>query len=271
MFTTIPGVAAAPPTRGLVASAVRPMFTRWEQGLAWVPERCASTYQLVPWCAEPAEGYVSPRADAVYYRPVGLRVADECSTLGGPVDVDRVRRVAEAQTSYAIARELWLGTLTQADPHEVDGADATNAYLAFEDAEVVGASAADHGVGVGRLEQAAMEATHGQQVMIHVPVILLPQLADTVSPEGNKLITRAGNILVGDAGYPGTGPEGQAPGATVWIYATPPVVVLTSPWVIDVDDASTVDRATNTRTVWASRVFAATFDPCVHFATEITL
>jgi hypothetical protein len=270
MFSTVAGVPAAPPVRGLVASAVRPDVARWEQGLAWVPERCGTDYQLVPWCDVPAEGYETPRAGAAYYRPIGLRVADECSTLGGLVDEARVRRVAEAQTSYAIARELWLGTMTQADSHEVDGSPATNAYLASEDATVVGASAAGHAVGVGRLEQAAMEATHGQQVMIHVPVMLLPQLADTVSIEDNRLITRAGNLLVGDAGYPGTGPEGEAAGATVWIYATSPVAVLTSPWVLDLD-SSAVDSATNTRTVWASRVFAAIFDPCVHLATEITL
>lgn len=271
LFTTIPGVPAAPPTHGLVASAVRPDVQRWEQGLAWVPERCGSPYQLVPWCDVPEVGYVAPRAGAAYHRPVGLRTADECSTLGGPVDLERVRRVAVAQAPFAIARELWEGDLTQTDPYDLDGVSSTNAYLASPDATVVGASAANHSVGVGRLEQSALEATHGQQVMVHVPVMLLPQLADTVQPVGNQLITRAGNILVGDAGYPGTGPAGQAVGATVWIYATSPVAVLTSPWVIDTDDTSTVDRATNTRTVWATSVFAALFDPCVHLATEITL
>jgi hypothetical protein len=56
----------------------------------------------------------------------------------------------------------------------------------------------------------------------------------------------------------------------VWAYATSPVTVLKSPLTV-IEDPDAVDPATNTRTTWTSRVFAATFDPCVHLATEITL
>jgi hypothetical protein len=277
MFANVPGVPAAPPTSGLVAAAVRPdpaSLPRWEQGLAWVPERCGTSYQLAPWCAEPDDGaYTRPRAGGAYYRPVEHRHADECSTLGGPLDEARVRRVAEAQSPFVIARELWTGTATIADPHQLDdGADATNAYLASADADVIGSGGADPLVGFGRLEQAALETSHGQQVYLHVPVLLLPLLRDVVMARvGSQLLTTAGNVLVADGGYPGTGPTGQAVGATAWAYATSPVQVITSPWVIDPNDVSRVDRATNTRTTWASRIFAATFDPCVHLATEITL
>lgn len=273
MFTTVPGVPAAPPTSGLVASAVRPDIDRWEQGLAWVPERCATAYQLVPWCDEPAVGYTPPRAADAYYRPVGLRVADECATLGGPVDIERVRRVADAQAPFAVARELWSGELTLVDTYEpVQGEGArSNPYLASPDADVVGTAAASPLVGLGRLEQAALEATHGQPVMLHIPVLLLPLLADALRPVGNQLLTLAGNVAVADAGYPGTGPARQAVGATAWCYATSPVAVLMSPLRLDLDDVSRVDRAVNTRTTWADRVIAATFDPCAHLATEITI
>lgn len=276
MFATVAGVPAAPPTYGLVASAVRPdpaALPRWEQGLAWTPERCATAYQLAPWCAEPVtQDYDIPRAGSAYYRPVDLRIADECSTLGGPVDEERVRRVADAQTPFAVARELWTGAATVADPHPLDdGTEASNAHLASPAADVVGIGGADPLVGFGRLEQAALEATHGQPVMLHVPVMLLGRLADVFRPVGQQLITHAGNVLVADPGYPGTGPAGQAVAATAWMYATPPVTVLLSPWQLDLDEHSRVDRATNTRTTWASRVFAATFDPCAHLATEITI
>jgi hypothetical protein len=45
----------------------------------------------------------------------------------------------------------------------------------------------------------------------------------------------------------------------------------TGDWEFVTDDPSTVDRGKNTRVTWAATVFAALFDPCVHFATEITL
>jgi hypothetical protein len=273
VFTNVAGVPAAPPTHGLVASAVRPDISRWEQGLAWVPERCATAYRLVPTCDVPAAGYEPPRPTAAYYQPMALQVADECSTMGGPVDEERVRRVAEAQFPFAVARELWEGDLSAADTFTVGGDTLSNAFLASADADVIGGSAGSPAIGFGRLEQSALEAAHGQPVMIHVPVRLLPQLASlgVFRHVGTTLITAAGNTLVADGGYTGTGPTGQAAGATVWAYATPPVAVLASAWVIDLDDRNNVDRSINTRTVWATRVFAATFDPCVHLATEITL
>lgn len=271
MFTNVPGVPAAPPTHGLVASAVRPDIPRWEQGLAWIPERCATAYRLVPVCDAPAAGYEPPRSGSAYYQPVALQVADECSTMSGPVDPERVRRVAEAQFGFAVARELWEGDLSATDTFTVGGDTLSNAHLASAAADTVGGSAADPLPGLGRLEQAALEATHGQSVMLHVPVTLLPQLATYLRPVGQTLITFAGNTVVADGGYTGTGPAGQAAGATVWAYATAPVAVLASPWVIDLDDRNNVDRSVNTRTVWATRVFAATFDPCVLLATEITL
>lgn len=271
MFANAPGVPAAPPTSGLVASSVRPDINRWEQGLSWVPERCGVSYQLVPWCDEPAAGFDAPRPGAAYYRPVGLRVADECSTMSGPVDMERVRRVAEAAAPFAVARELWSGDLAQLDPHTVSGEERTNAYLASDAAEVVGAAAASALVGFGRLEQAAMEAAGGQHVMLHAPVALLPLLSDCFRHVGQTLLTHAGNVLVADPGYPGTGPEGQPAGATQWVYATAPVAVLMSPVVVDDHEAHNVAATSNTRTVWTSRVVAALFDPCVHLATELTV
>jgi len=275
VFTNVPGVPAAPLSAGLVASAVRPDIPRWESGLAWIPERCASTYHLVPWCDVPTVSYDHPRPGAAYHRPVGLRIADECSTLNGPVDYDRVKRVAEAQTPFAVARELWDGAMTTADPYPLPltGGSNTNAHLDSADATIVGTGGATPLIGLGALEQAALEASHGQQVFIHVPPLLLPQFADSgyLRPVGDMLVTLAGNVVVADAGYPGTGPAAQAVGATAWIYATSPVAVLMTPLDVEENDAWNVDRDVNTRTVWATRLFAATFDPCVHLASEITI
>ncbi len=275
LFTNVPGVPAAPPATGLIGSAIRPDLARWESGLAWIPERCATTYQLLPWCIAPVGTYTHPHPGAAYYRPVGLRFADECTTLNGPVDYARITRTAEAQTPFAIARELWTGATSLTDPYIIPktGATATNDYLASPAATIVGTGGASMAVAFGRLEQAALEASQGMPVMIHVPVRVLPQITSLylIREPGPTLITWAGNTVVADAGYPGTGPAGQAVAATAWMYATTPVAVLTSPLVVDENDAWQVNRDTNTRTVWANRVFAATFDPCVHLATEITI
>lgn len=66
--------------------------------------------------------------------------------------------------------------------------------------------------------------------------------------------------------------QGVAPTVTpgTWIYATGPVTVrLGQPQVLT-DPMQVVDRATNTRTNIAERVFAATFDPCVHFGVTVS-
>lgn len=274
MFTPTRGVPASPPTTGLVASADRPPDddTRWESGISWIPERCGSPYQLVPWCsADDPASYTEPRVSGAYYRPVGVRFADECTTLGGELDTERLRRIAEATTPFVIARELWDGTLSQTDSYVVRGDTLTNRYLASSDADTVGSSAVALLAALAALEQAAMEASRGQQVMLHLPVLLTGSLGEYVRRVGTRLLTRQDNVVVVDAGYPGTGPAGEEVETTAWAYATTPVQVRWSPLQVQSAPAQTVDRAVNTVTAWAERVFTAYWDPCVHLATEITI
>lgn len=274
MFAPVQGVLAAPPTTGLVASAARPITTdsRWESGLAWVPERCGLGYQLVPWCttSNPA-AYTEPRAGSVYYRPVGARFADECSTLGGQLDTERFRRQVTATTPFVIARELWDGELSQTDSYVIGGVTLTNSYLASSEATEVTTTATGLPGALAALEHAAVEASRGQRVMLHVPTLLTGTLGEYVRRVGTDLLTRQDNLVVVDAGYPGTGPAGEPAAATAWAYATSVVEVRQSPIQLITDPTHTVDRATNTVTAWAELVFAATFDPCCHFAIEITV
>ena len=274
MFGTVAAAAAAPPTTGLVASAppVPDRDARWESGLAWVPERCGAAYQLVPWCsATDPPAYPPDTPGAAYYRPPGVRFAVACSTLSGGVDAERTRRVAEATTPFVIARELWNGALGQTDPYTIRGVTYRNARLADTAATVIGTGGAELLAALGRLEQVAVEASRGQRVMIHLPVRLSARLGEFARRVGSDLLTRSDNVVVVDAGYPGTGPAGQAVGTTAWAYATSLVTVRVSRIVLEDDPGATVDRAVNTVTQWASRVFAATFDPCVQLATEITI
>ena len=272
MFATVTALRAAPPTTGLVASAPPALDdgARWESGLAWVPERCGIGWQLVPWCSNTDPAVHQPdTAGAAYCRPVGARFAVACSTLGGGVDSERVRRVVEATSPFVVARELWDGALGQTEPFTIRGETYRNARLADPSAEIVGTGGADLLPALGRLEQAAVEASMGQRVMLHLPVRLAARLGEFTRRVGADLLTRSDNLVIADAGYPGTGPTGQAVGATAWAYATTVAVVRQSRIDLIDDPAATVDRAVNTVTVWASRVFAATFDPCVHFTTQI--
>jgi hypothetical protein len=276
MFSTVPGVLAAPPALGLVASAVRPQDpdTRWTAGMAWIPERCGITYQLIPYCSDAdPDTHDADTTGAVYYRPPAVRFAVACTTMGGGVDSERMLRVVDAATPYVIARELWSGTAAQAEANYATpfGGTGTNPYLASGAASVVGSGAASPAVALGLLEQAALDAGMGQRVMLHVPPDVLPLFGlGQIRMVGNDLLTMNGSYVIADAGYPGSGPAGQDPGATVWAYATSLVSVRMTGIEIEDVPAQTVDRATNTMTVWANRVIAATFDPCVHFATEIT-
>ncbi len=275
MFSPTVGVAAAPPASGLVAAAARPTVPRWEDGLSWVPERYGTAYQLVPWCAEPTPGYTPPRPGSAYYMPVPVRIADECTTMGGKPDLERARRVAEAQLPWIIARELWTGEGSDADPYQTTpgGATVANARLASPDADVIGGALGPQTAqdALARLEQEALRSSHGQPIMLHVPVVASWQVADHLTRVGGQMLTAAGSQVIFDSAYVGDGPNGEPAGSTVWAYATSPVAVLTSGWDFVTDNADTVDRAVNTRTTWASAVFAALFDPCVHLATEITL
>lgn len=273
MFEPASGPLAAPPTTGLVVSADHPTDdVRWEQGFSWVPERCGVPYQLVPWCsvADPT-AYDPPRHGGTYYRPPGVRFADQCSTLGGALDTERLRRVAEATTPYVIARELWLGEGGSGDIWTIRGSTYGNDRLASPAATIVTSTSTTLRDALARLEHVAVDAAQGQRVMIHLPTLASGSLLDYVHRVGPNLLTNQDNLVVVDAGYPGTGPAGQAVGATAWAYATAMVQVRVSPLEFVTDPRQTVATSTNTVTAWAERVFAAVFDPCVHFAIQVTL
>jgi hypothetical protein len=370
MFVEVQSARATPPTTGLVASAQRPTDTGWETGFVWRPERCITHQEFSP-CGDVVGVPDLPDDGLVYYVPPGYRVRDICTTLSGERDQERVRRQAEAVASFVAARELWTGALTEAEPGTVQGSPYINPYLADGNATIV-TPPTDLTTALRVLEQAAMEAANGQQIYLHVPISALPPGYD-IRRVGNLLYTESDNVIVADAGYPGTGEflpavsevqsvtitgaptggtftltfsaqttgaipfnaaasvvqadlnglsnldgvtvtgaaggpytvtfpasmgnvaqmtgngagltGGTAPAVVVatvtpgaaasntagtWIYATGPVQVRLSTVVVTADAPETVDRTINRQEIWADRVFAATYDPCVHFAMDIT-
>lgn len=376
LFTEVASPASPPQSlSSLLAAAVRPEdATRWMDGFAWRSESCPE-YQGYNPCAELDEGPPASGGEIQYHVPVAFRVLDECSTISGRLDDDRVRRMADAITSFVLARELWTGELSKLDPYGTPAGSAqVNGHLASDDVVVL-PSAADTMAAIVALEAAAGEATRGNRVVIHGSVSLIGLVAERLERVGNELRTRTGAVVVADAGYPGTGPstpgtsevqtititggptggdwtitfdgettvtipfdaaasevaadinslpniagvtvsgdpggpyvvtfpaaEGDVPQMTAdgsgltggvapavgvvtttpgvdpdpaaqagnWLYATGPITVRVGPVETETAPASTVDRRMNNRSVWAGRMFAATFDRCAHFAIQVT-
>jgi hypothetical protein len=205
----------------------------------------------------------------VYHRPVGFRVERTCTTLGGTDQVDEasVKRQADAVTSFEMARELWSGFRTQANPFDLpEGGQEVNQYLASDNATVIpgGFQPLD---GISVLEEEAREGNLGLDVMIHVPLQVMGLVSDHLTKVGNLYYTANGALGVADAGYAGTSPDGEAEEDRRWIYATSTVAYRLGEIVTE----EHVDHNTNRRTVTAERMFAAYFDPCTHYGLAVVV
>lgn len=212
MFAPVEPVPAQRPAYGtLVQSAITPDNSgeRWQQGIAWRPERCPQARTFNPCGVTFSEPVGSAEGDVVYYQPTAFRVEDQCATRTGraALDVGRVRRQAEAITSYMVARELETGAQTLAEPYESpNGADQHNAYLASELAQIVPGtwSLPD---ATGALEAAARDISLGMDVFLHIPLVAMPMVSPfDVIREGPLLRTMTGARIVADPGYTGVGP-----------------------------------------------------------------
>lgn len=200
----------------------------------------------------------------VYYAPQVLRVEDICPVLNSDMSDDeaRVRRQAEAVTSWTVARELWTGEHSDLNPYDTPEATGqVNARLTGGAGvqELTGTHEPLHALGA--LEQAARGqlGSLGMDVWIHMPITLVPLMRDGIVRDGTGLFTKTGARVIADAGYPGTDPADAAEAGALWMYATGPVEVRTTP----VQVGSFVDQRVNRVEITADRFYAATFDPCV--------
>jgi len=209
-----PPAPAQAPARSLVTSALTPSSdgARWENGIAWRPERCPQGRLFDPCDDATGFGPLVGEGDegVVYYVPSPLRVEDRCSTRYGDSNDDqaRVRRQLEGTTSWFLARELWSGDWTRThsytDPEGTAG--VVNAYLADESRVTVHAGSRTPSEALGFLEEATRDAALGMDVVLHVPVEVVPHIAHALVLDGNLLKTMTGARVIADAGYPGTGP-----------------------------------------------------------------
>lgn len=208
----------------------------------------------------------------VYYQPPVLRVEDFCTAMSSDEteDLARVRRQAEAVTSWTIARELWTGDHSSINPFDTpEGSNQVNPRLTggLGVQEVAGVHDPHHALGA--LEQAARGqlGSLGMDVWIHMPITLVPLMGDGIVREGTSLFTKTGARVIADAGYPGTDPDDAVQADALWMYATGPVEVRMS----RVDARQYVDHRNNRIHTTADRYYAATFDPCVLHGVAVNL
>lgn len=275
MFTVVAAPQPAPPFHSLIRAAVTNLDGEagWERGLTYAPETLGGYNVLAACSAETVEHPLDNPPAIVDYEPWLLQVEHPCrSMLGydGPAIDAELRRALDATESFAIARELWLGEGTRAVETAGDR-DRRNLTLT-DGPEVLNAGAAVSPTrAVGLIEQRIGELLRGGRAMLHTSREVLPSLPH-VTREGNLLTTRVGNLVVADAGYPGTPPDGEAPADGVgWLYGTGMVVVRRGAVRADGPEAEVVDLSTNTPLRRIDRPVAATFDKAAHVAVAVTL
>lgn len=282
----MPEPIAAPPARppryGLIASApaVEPGDARWQRGFAFQPEGCGTAGRLTLDCSGNTAVMDLPDRPATEDgEPFVVWASDECSTFGWQARdwQGRVRRQLAASESYELAAELWAGSLALTDS---DGDPIVSLADPAADTLTAVDSPADPVDALALIEQGLATCNRGRQGMVHMTPTMLTNLVSTsvVRIDGTTYVTPNGHIVVPDAGYDGSGPNGEPAGASQWAYGTSMIGVLLGPVELlpsTLDEArslsAALDRGVNTLTVFAERLAAWQWDHCCHVAAQVDL
>lgn len=274
MLTRVVAPRATVPVHSLIRAAVTNLNEPgWERGLTYAPESPGG-YRAFAACtdAEYDDEGAGP-TPIVAYRPWDLQVVHPCHSTFGLDEqqlLAELDRAMETVESFAIAHELWNGDLTR-DALDAGDVDAANLSLVDGPTVLNAGTPVSPKRALGLLQAEAGRATRGQQVYLHAARELEPYLPD-LTRDGNLLTTRVGNLVVSDAGYPGTPPVGVAAAPDVeWLYATGPIVVRRSAIERIGIGEGALDTATNTLDLRSTRAVAATFDRSAHFAVAVDL
>lgn len=270
-----PAVPAAPPRFGLEASA-RLVNTadRWEDGVKWQPEACGAggAILLDGACVTLDEVAGDDVPGEETSSPFLVYAGEVCSTFGWRSRdwLGRARRQLVATRSYRIAAELWAGALGTTGLHLTD---PTSDALTTSPLEPLEALAV--------IEAGLAYYLKGRQGMVHVTPQVLTHLvgANVARLEGITFMSPSGHLIVGDAGYPGTGPTNRnANFATQWAYGTAVVALRLGTIVTNPGDPTTdpgialaLTRATNDVEVVAEQTVLYQVDACAHVAAEIAV
>lgn len=226
---------------------------RWEGGYAYrpaLPGNIVRNSSQITGTTGVSIG-LGTRTATVETIPWTLEVRDSISTIQrGEENMEaRARQVLEDYTSYLLERELWLGEIRTADnlPNRVLQSGTTT------------------NITPGTLPppQTAVALLVGVMNRAGFPTVMLHAAKDAAlrMPDAwrnQQTLTDYGFVVVGGAGYPGTGPTGQA--GPNWIYATSMVNYRLG--AIEVNFGNTdsyIDRSSNSMTFRALRVGATDF------------
>jgi hypothetical protein len=226
---------------------------RWMAGYAYRPLLPGNVVRNVSQITGSAGANVGAGAMPAHIStiPWTLEVEDSISTVQMRLeDMEaRARQIMEDYTSYLLERELWNGEIKGQDnlPNRVlAGPGTTNLTPGTPPAPQAAVALL-----VGALNRAGFPT-----VMIHAAKDVALRLPD--GWRNQQTLTDHGFVVVGGAGYPGTGPAAQA--GPTWIYATAMVNYRLGPIEVNFGDSNSyINRASNTATFRAMRVGATDF------------
>lgn len=264
-------------TRNNLLSAAREINVpgeRWPLGgIAYTPHNYEGGFSWDPACGTPGlkdDGPTIP--GAVEWDPAIIYWAERCEVITPAVLGDlgaRAVAALDAHRSHLLEALLWTNV--------VEGADfgATHPNVGLADAPAVELNGGDP-VGpvtaISLLVGALSTSLKGTRGVIHLPASALP-FVDFYGGSvvvGNQLL--AGSVdhqLAAGSGYPGTGPDGSAPGeGFAWFYATSPIDVRLSPSVVY---EPIVDYQTNTAVARAEQAVVVSWDRRAHYAVLVCL
>lgn len=278
----IDAIPLAPPRVSLLTSVdvIPAGDERWANGMQWAPEACAPPDDPYWWVCPEGEGgaapdytkVIPPPESVLEYRPydvwVGFRCGNQAVRSGEYQQL--ATRAIDAFQSSLIERELWAGAVAQA-------AGFPNDYLTNSPTSLNSDAATPFVRALGELEQALAECQPGQTGVVHAqPRLVTLWLSEGLvvpEPNGRRLRTALGTIVVPGAGYDGSGTSLPAGGtvAASYAYGTGMVRVWLGDQVVIGGEGGDyeMETSTNTVAVRVERAVAATWDECCQVAIQV--
>lgn len=274
----IDGPQAVAPRMGLLASALTPRSTeaqsRWENGFSYEDETCITPGAVLDACS-PGEFSTGTEPTEVEWEPYAVFADYACTALvATPERLSEIRsatrRRLQAVEGWQIERELWTGTLAQAQSYP-------NRFLAdVDNVDILTESgAATPTDGLACLVQYLAENNGGSQGMIHATpqVVTLWTEANLLYRLGNEIrVIATDDVVVPGRGYTGGDPDGNdAVTGDVWAYATDMVTVRLGGIIQFGADPSGIDRTNNRINARAERLAVASWSGCRHAGARLSV
>lgn len=240
---------------------------RWESGVQWETPSCDDPVGGIgAWLCPPdaVPGFpkeLDPNGQSVgLASPFTVYGHYTCTAVGSWDNAqDLANQALLAGEQKRVEQALWTGDLGN-EPYLADQDETTT---------LAGGTAVDLVSALALLED-YISGSYGNQGVIHMTrgLALTAATKDLVISTGAKLTTKIGTPVVAGGGYPGTGPDGSAPGANKsWAYSSPALFGYRSD-VFD-SDGPHLNRADNTLTALAERSYLLGFDPCGVGAVQV--